>query len=1046
MRIAKLRLALLAMAAGMALSTAACKTAAPADESNHVQSAMEAARAAHTLPMPPDPLFALSLRPAQLSEAAAHLERRLRPENASASYSDDSDDSGDTGDSADGDAEDRVPAAYKYLASRMIARLMAGAVDPDALLQANNPAFRFEQLDRGRALYVAASSAPYRAWLRHLRLAVPVDSTTLVERGMSLRLVLPADDPEALAAELRRHCNPAEEAESGTQETDPEEAADRWLAGQCSAVARTAATDSWVTVDLVVDAADNLDQSPEQVWGEVVSPSGDAGLFERPTPASVAFFDPDAPVSVYGRSGAWWQLGAMLEAVDPQDPGRARAHERPAHIRSYRRVARERARQADTDPMQVIRRLQRRLGELARTANFDGQEYEDATLRLQLNPAGDTLAFDLIRTYTDRGAAIAEATFGTDSAPTLEGLGMLRPLLEVEWRGDMSDGLARAKEPAWLERLALMRSDYQRSDYFEEHLLPWGPAAALTFYPAATAKALYAGYVDDEATPVDTIQRLKHLKAMRAALDLEADESAKFGIRVRAAAVLLIPTASNLDANIESWGAVLESLGVPTSVEVTPRGEDQLVVKFSAGLDNHAFDEPNALEATGWSVHVAPRRIREAIVGSGVTDNWDVDGTLPRHITLRGRSDGRASLHRLTLGDDVLSTPAPPELDIALRPADAPSDCLRSAVERFAALNEARERQQWRRYLPGLRSVADQLDTAAEECPADSRETGETGETAETNESADLRWMHRLALDELADMQSRLARWEAAQATYRAACETGDTSACRHAEAVEQRAESHRLPRVRGVRVEDGPLPEAFLMVDAEGASFEGRQVNYSDATFGDSLAELVRSEKIITPTATYRYSTKRTLPLAPDATVPFDRLQRIVAAAREGDHSTGIGTEGVFWLVHPPEDQGDDAAPYFLLTQFKQSRDGERFQRDRNRDQTHAPLQVTIGSEGVRLAHDDEALTPAEGCPKDGPTVCGDLDQLRARLLAFKEKHPELRSARVTVAPSVDYRRFTDVVAELTQTPPGTDAPSKYSNAARWRGGVFPEVYLENE
>ncbi|MFB6351240.1 MAG: hypothetical protein ABEN55_08565, partial [Bradymonadaceae bacterium] len=440
-----------------------------------------------------------------------------------------------------------------HMASRTVAALFESMARVSSAVDQSETDFRFEGLDRSRSMYFALTARGHTGTLRDLEVATPRSAVDGPFGGRLARLLVPADEPEALVEEFESHCS---------------EESDEWMGGRCGAVVRFAAVGGYAVADLYYGP-----EEPE-VRKQVVSalpedPSAPSGYFERLTPAARAFVGRRAAVGVFARTEDLWKI-AVLERLTSVDNSTDRGGAASSIAARIRRMGSQASPYA-------------RLARQVRVAAPELREHEDIAL---LHGYEEGHFVDAVRSYTARGHRIAEAGRLDTKLPRLA-LG--DPMLTLEWAYDAPAALRLGAIPG-----ALADAGGLGTDGLGEILALYEPLAGVTplvAYPVSSAKFLANRSYGRRPGRADALARLGGVRALRAALDVAPSEEGPLGVEFSGAAVVEIARESNLDATVETAVALARGAGLPVRMAANYQGEHiQLKVTMNASMS--VFGDP----------------------------------------------------------------------------------------------------------------------------------------------------------------------------------------------------------------------------------------------------------------------------------------------------------------------------------------------------------------------------------------------------------------------------------------------------------------------
>jgi len=456
------------------------------------------------------------------------------------------------------DASDDSPttAAPEDLAGYVTQSLVAGR--PDDLLVhqliggaggTNEPAL--SEIDAERSIVVALSTRHNTEMLRELEYRTGFPSP-IPPTGFSLRLFLPADDPDALLSEFERMCN----GDSAS----------------CSRVVRTDTHQNWVLADIHF-------QSPAQSHEQVAStPDEDAwspseNYFSRPTPSARAFFTNDAVLSIYGRPDDITAIGGVAMATEF--------------------VARQR-RARPENQMHILAKYLADGTSLFELADPPAREHEGITL--QLDTSSDNLRLEAITSHTERGRAVAEATQLDTRLPTIR-TETRSTALRLEYGFDPDAPLEAAAIPSAIKRG--LESDGMNG--VAETIRTtgiWGWLDLLSGSPMGLLKTADTSWNTIWARETGLSRPPWHqVHALRLAMGARKNASTPTGFAPTGGIALLVDDNSALPAKLERLATMVrQQTNIAIQLEREPRDSADRTV-FTVGLGNadNQFGEPTTI-------------------------------------------------------------------------------------------------------------------------------------------------------------------------------------------------------------------------------------------------------------------------------------------------------------------------------------------------------------------------------------------------------------------------------------------------------------------
>lgn len=855
------------------------------------------------------------------------------------------------------------------------ARFAAALLDgfpplPDAL-ESPGRSISFDALDAMRPFYLAFSERGNVRQLRRIRYGYPFAGPDALRRGVAARLLLPSDRPERLADAVRSHCD---------AETD-----DRWMAGACGATVGIRPRRSFVEVELRYGAG----AEGAENGGAIESESYErGGLPERWTPAAEAFFGRSAAIAAYAESADFWKLGVLIRRSELLEILDGASEElRGAHFAT------------------LVEGLYRQ----AATAASGVTETEDVAV---LQTARDGVAVDVVRTYTDRGARVAEA--GALEAK-LPAVGVEEPQIAFEWAVDAAGALDRAGMPPVLERF-FVRNKHRRSGLLQRlqrmELGPGGLVGLALEAPGGVAAAAAQSAPKVQYDGANALRRAVGLRAVRAAFRVRPDRESTFGIVPVGGLALELSARSNLDAVIEGAVGLARAAGLSVQRE-TERSGGTVRMRVAVGRSMDIFGDETAvsgvptgrIDLDAIRVRIDRSGVEEHLLPKGVREADDLE-------TLELRSDANRAANgiRVRAGRGGGAPFAVPAASVEPEAVAEPPDCFRRAARTSrevaaATVSGAGETSipdlfAYRRHVPRLGAL--EGDCTEAELP--SALTGALGR----------HWYrYGRALEASGFWSEGLRRLERA-------CRRGVERSCSARDRLAERVDDLELLDVGRAVPLEGNLRAGALIATAEGLTAGRREVLSSAelAAAGGGLDDAAVSEiagETGSDSIRINRDPLRVVPVAVDRALSAGALGRVTRlagrVAEEAAHADGTVPSGaVVWVgQRPPERVVGEPTLEGLPVRHLESVDPNQRQR---------AIRAVVSRRGWTLHDADGPVEPVDGCPDDGPTVC--LRDDRGSVDGAVERYADLdggsrgRKLAEEIAAAYPYHRFHRVVRRI--------------------------------
>jgi len=864
--------------------------------------------------------------------------------------------------------------------SRMVAALFQSVERVPAAVDQTKTEFRFETLDRSRAVYVGLTARGHRERLEAMEVAQPREDDGAFG-GYLARLAVPAEAPAELVEEFEAHCD---------------EGADEWMGGDCGAVVRFAAVGGYAVADLYygADASERREAIAAALPEE---PGAPGGYFERLTPAARAFVGPRAAGGVYARTEDLWKIAVLHKmAASGRKEERIEAGTRAAGIRkaTQRREApyAQMARQAELSAPEV-----REYEDIAVVHGVDGGHFVDA-----------------VRSYTERGRRIAKAGRLDTRLPRLA---MGDATLEVEWAYDALAALRLGADPA-----ALSQKDrrFEGSRPFRalqtfEPLVQWTPMIG---YPISTARFLGTRSYGWKTGRIDALKRLWGVRALRAELDVAPSEEAPLGVEISGAAVAEVSRESNLDATVETAVAIGRRAGLPVRMEADYQGEFmQLKVTMNASMS--VFEEPERVGG-GRIAHLDLGKLAAQFDYEEVPSEVDQlevpeePGTA-RHLEVAHASNAAGRGFRLRLGAEEREQFSIPAADVPLASPSAPPPCARRAVA--AARELLSEGQGSGLDFAVYTDTLPKLVGATEACQGKEAWAERLRSVAAAN------------LVIVGDAKARTGEWTGAERNFRRACEFGAEEACERAERAAQRAGRLQLPSVGTTFSLRGALPEAILELNREGLRADGESLVSleqlgAESEEGTSVTAAIESHAGPTPMKMIHGFAVAT-PVAAETSLAVRHVEELARQAFETSMNRSSSdrrkrrrgrrnrkTEAVLFFVKDDGSGGLERSGPNYLAISRDKRAGA------SSGDASIGLSVEVSDGGFEVRTSEGRVDPVEGCGDQGATVCPEVDAetMAERMEAYRsaEGDEAAREAAARVAEAYPYHRLYRVLVGL--------------------------------
>lgn len=845
--------------------------------------------------------------------------------------------------------------------TRFAAALLDGFPPLPAALESPGRSLSFDALDATRPYYLAFSERGNVRQLRRIRYGYPFAGPDALRRGVVARLLLPSDHPERLADAVRSHCG---------AETD-----DRWMAGACGATVGVRPLGSFVEVELRYGAG-------AEDGGAIEPESFErGGLPERWTPAAEAFFGRTAAIAAYAESADFWKLGALIRRSELLEILDGASEE----LRGARFAT-------------LVEGLYRQ----AATAASGATETEDVAV---LQTARDGVAVDVVRTYTDRGARVAEAGALEAKLPSVD---VEEPQIAFEWAVDAAGALDRAGVPPVLEQF-FARNKHRRSGLLERlqrmELGPGGLVGLALEAPGGVAAAAAQSAPKVQYDGANALRRAVGLRAVRALFRVRPDRESTFGIVPVGGLALELSARSNLDAVVEGAIGLARAAGLSVQRE-RERSGGTVRLRVAVGRSMEIFGDETAvsgvptgridldairvrIDRSGVAEHLLPNGVREA-------DDW-------KTLELQSDANRAANGIRVRAGRGGGAPFAVPAASVEPEAVAEPPDCLRRAARTSREVAAATvsgvgetsipDLFAYRRYVPRLGAL--EGDCTEAELPSD------------LIDALGRHWYrYGRALEASGFWSEGLRRLERA-------CRRGVEPSCSARDRLAERVDDLELLDVGRAVPLEGNLRAGALIATAEGLTAGRREVLSSAelAAAGGGLDDAAVSEiagQTGSDSIRINRDPLRVVPVAVDRALSAGALGRVTRlagrVAEEAAYADGTVPSGaVVWVEQrPPERVVGEPTLEGLPFRHLASVDANQRQR---------AIRAVVSRRGWTIHDADGPVEPVDGCPDDGPTVC--LRDDRGTVDGAVERYAELdgrdraREAGAEIAGAYPYHRF---------------------------------------